>query len=204
MSTFKALQDRIALDHLNRYDLMEPIKRAIVNCIKQYESQRYWFNMTASAVTVSAGDALVGAPADMVTLDRLEITYSGASYALQERTFAQIRQMNTVNTPGVPTHFAQRGMNFELAVTPNSAYPVLAYYVHRFPTLSADSDSNPWTTEAGNLIAHAATIDVLASALSIEKPQKLKHHLMMLQNAQKELHLRNTVRLTSHLQATRF
>lgn len=204
MSTFRDLQDRIALDYLNRYDLLPAVKRAIINAVKCYEAERYWFNQTATSTTTTANTTYIGVPSDMIAYDRLEITYSGASTRLLEEDFSKLRAMNAVTAVAVPTHFSYRGDRFELFSVPDSAYTVTCYYLHSLPTLSADADTNAWTNEGANLIVHAATLDVLTNTINSPDQMKRAAHTNSLHMAQKELNLRNSLRLTRRLTSTQF
>lgn len=204
MATFKDLKDRIALDYLNRYDLMAEVGRAIKNSIKCYEAQRFWFNQTATALATTSSISYINVPGDFMALDRLEIRYSGASQALIEEPFDVIRTMNAVSATSVPTHFAYHGDRFELALIPDSAYTTTVYYLHTLPALSADADSNAWTNEAANMIAHAATIEMITSVIGIGDNKKLARHQQQLHFAMNELNLRNSLRLSRRLKPTRF
>lgn len=204
MATYRDLQDRIALDYLNRYDLMEAVKRAIQNSIKCYEAQRYWFNETASSTTMTVNSASLGVPSDFLVLDRIEMAYSGTRCALRQEPFDIIREMNATSAVSVPTHFAYRGNRFEVALMPGSAYATTIYYLHSLPTLSADSDSNAWTNEAANLIAHDATLGILCSTIQPNDNRAIQRHQNMLRMAMNELNCRNTLRMTTRLRATQF
>lgn len=203
MATYKDLQDRIALDYLNRMTLMSEVKRAIKNSIKNHEATRYWFNEAQTAMAASAGQSYVSIPSDFLTLDRLEVTVSGINYRLRQDTFNSIREMNAVSSTGQPTHFAYHGDRFELSVIPDSAYAVNVHYIKTLAELSADADSNAWTNEAANLIAHAATIDLLSGVLQADN-RIIERHVGMLRLAQNELNLRNDTRLLFKIQATQF
>lgn len=206
MATFRDLQDRIALDHLNRFDLMDSVRRAIVNTIKTYEGARFWFNEAQTSMACSAGQSYISVPSDFLYLDRVEISYSGGWNSLHETSFETVREMNANSATSVPTHYHYREDRFELALLPDSAYPALVYYVKSLPPLSADTDSNAWTNEAQNLIAHAATIEILTSVLAVPALDKRRvdYHMARLQMAQKELNLRNTTRFHGRLRATSF
>lgn len=203
MATYKDLQDRIALDYLNNMVLGPEIKRSILNTIKTYESTRYWFNEASTATATTAAVTFVNVPSDFLTLDRLEITFASADYQMSQRTFDQIRDMNVTRTTGWPTDFAYYRDRFELAIIPDSAYSITCYYIRTLPVLSADTDTNVWTNEAANLIAHAATIDLLAGVLQADE-RVINRHIRLLQVAQNELNLRNSTRLNFKLKATRF
>ena len=204
MATYKDLQDRINMDYLNRYDLQGETRRAILNAIRTYEAARYWFNEAQTAMACSAGQSYVNVPSDFLILDRLELTYSGASTRLIETSFADIRAMNAVSATGQPTHYNYHGDRFEVAIIPDSAYAVPCYYVKQLATLSADSDSNAWTNEAGNLITHTACLDLLSNVIVVSEPRRITFHQNMLQMAMQELNFRNIARFAGRLRATSF
>lgn len=204
MATYKDLQDRIALDYLNRYDMLPAVRRAIQNAIKCYETTRWWFNETSTTTTTTANVASLGVPSDFLILDRLELTYSGAQRVLVERPFDEIRTMNAGSATGLPCVYNYRGDKWNLALCPNSAYAATIFYIQSLPVLSADSDSNVWTNEAQNLIAHAATIDVLGTSLQINDPGMIAKHERMLNKSLQEMYTRNATRLTTKLRATSF
>ena len=206
MATYKDVIDRIALDYLNRFDLIPEVKRAVNNTIKAYEGSRFWFNEAQTQVACSAGQSYISVPSDFLYLDRLEIDASGGWNRLKEESFEGIRTMNAISATSVPTHYHYRGDRFELALIPDSAYPAMVYYVKSLPALSADSDSNAWTNEAQNLIAHAATLEMLMSVIVVPVLDRTRvpYHQSMLQMAMKELNLRNTTRFHGRLRPTSF
>lgn len=204
MATYKDLRDRIQLDYLNRYDLQESVKRAIANTIRTYEGHRWWFNETATSTACTVGQSYIGVPGDFLALDRLEISYAGAQTKLRQEDFATIRAMNAVSFTSVPTHFCYRGDRFELALLPSSAYSTTCYYLQSLPALSADTDSNAWTNEASNLIAHGATLELLTTVIADADSRKIAHHGNMLRMALTEMRLRNETRLHDRLVPTSF
>lgn len=204
MGTYRDLQDRITLDYLNRTNLGDAVKRAIKNAIKHYEVRRFWFNETSTALTTTASQSFLDMPADLFKLDMLEITYSGATTALLEEPFSVIRAMNATSATSVPTHFATRGSHFEFALIPNAAYPITVQYMQTLTPLVGDLDTNAWTTEAENLICHAATLDILISVLHVADDTRVQRHSSMLAMAWTELCLRNEARQVRRLRATRF
>jgi len=201
---YRDLQDRIALDYLTRYDLMDAVKRSIKNTIKTYEASRFWFNEAQTAMACSAGQSYISVPSDFLQLDRLEIQYSGAATPLKEASLDVIRTMNVVSATSVPTHFTYHGDRFELALIPDSAYPATCFYIKSLPELSADTDSNAWTNEAQNLIAHCACVELLSNVIYPRETQRISFHMNMLQMATNELNLRNTMRFGGRLRATQF
>lgn len=200
MSTYRDMQDRIALDYLNRTDLLPEIKRAILNSIKATESERFWFNETAVAAVATSA---VAVPSNFLLLDRLEITIAASDYQLMQRSFDEVRDMNVSRITGQPTSFAYHANAFQLALYPDSAYAMICYYIKSLPVLSADSDTNPWTTELATYIAEQATIDLLTNVVGAPADQ-ISRHVAALQVARNELNLRNTGRMTFRLRATSF
>lgn len=206
MATFKDLQDRIALDYLNRFDLIGESKRAIKNSIKQYEAQRFWFNEAQTATVATATVAALGVPSDFLRVDRLELSVNGQWLRLCEESFDNIRIMNATSATGMPSYFAYRQDAFQLAVIPASAYPVTCYYVKSLPELSADTDTNAWTNDAQNLIVHCAVLDLMMGTISIGRadPQRITYHKDMLQQGMDELQSRNLMRLCKRIKPTQF
>lgn len=203
MSTYKDLQDKINLDYLNQMTLIPETKRAIASAIRCYEGRRFWFNETATSTVLVAGQSYLAVPSDFLFLDRLEVTDGGINPLIQT-SFNTIREMNLDYAQGPPTHFAYRANRFALAMTPNLAYTATIQYVHSLPTLSAESDTNAWTNEAFNLIAHAATLDLMTGVLQVPDPRKINHHARAVEMALNELHMRNENRLSNRLTPTYF
>lgn len=204
MATYKDLQDRINLDYLNNMTLVSETKRAISTAIKCYETQRFWFNEASTAVATVASQSYLTVPTDFMALDRIELYFSGGYFALREDTFDYVRAMDSVATVGQPTSFAYRGDRFELAVVPNSAYPAVIYYLKSLPALSADADSNAWTNEAANLIAHAATVELMSGVLQVNDQRKIDRHEQAVQRALTELATRNDIRFLHRITPTTF
>lgn len=203
MPTFGQLQDRISLDYLNRTDLLPEVKRAILNSIRTYEGTRFWFNETQTALAASAGQTFVSIPSDFLILDRLEVTQNSSNFKLVETSFDNIKDENIVQTQGLPVDFSYHGNRFELFPIPDSAYTVTCYYIRTLPVLSADADTNAWTTEASNLIAHDAAMDLLANVVQASS-DAVQRHAIQRNAAFTELSMRNTTRIIKRLRATYF
>lgn len=200
MNTYKDMVDRIALDYLNRTDIVPEIKRSILNSIKACESERFWFNETATGLVASSA---VAVPSNFLLLDRLEITIASSDYQLIQSNFDQIRAMNVSRITGQPTNFAYHANAFQLALYPDSAYSLICYYIKSLPTLVNDTDSNPWTTELFNYISQLACIDLLTNVIGAPADE-ISRHGAALQIARNELNLRNSGRMTFRLSHTQF
>ena len=165
MSTFQQLQDRITLDYLNRSDLASETQRAIQAAVRKYERKRFWFNETATSVACVASQSHVAVPSNFLELDLLQITESSANTALIEKDLKWIRRANTIPTHGIPTHFTIYQNRIELFPIPNSAYTLPIYYLHKFPALSAGSDTSEWTSAVEDVIVYHATKLLWATVL---------------------------------------
>lgn len=206
MATYKDLQDRINLDYLNQMTLIPEVKRAIAVAIRTYETQRFWFNEASTAVATVVSQSYITIPTDyLFGEDRLELTVNGSTMALQRLNFKQVRDMNMNSTNGQPTHYAYHGDRLELAAIPDGAYSGNLHYIRSLPMLSADADSNTWTNEASNLIAHAACVELLTTVLQVgSDDRKANRHRSMAAMALSDLGARNDARLITKLRSTYF
>lgn len=143
MSTFIEVQNRINGDFLNR-NFGAETQRAIQAAIRHHERRRWDFNETATSLTTSAGQSFVSFPSNFLLLDELRITINGEDLPLFKRDPAYIRDMNITGITSQPTDYAIYQRRFELAMIPDSAYPLPIYYLKSLPTLSADADTNAW------------------------------------------------------------
>lgn len=165
MSTFQQLQDRITGDYLNRTDLNSETQRAIQAAVRKYERKRFWFNETATSVACVASQSYVAVPSNFLELDLLQVTDSSANVELIEKDLKWIRRANTVPTHGIPTHFTIYQNRIELFPIPDSAYSLPIYYLHKYPALSAGSDTSEWTSAVEDVIVYHATKLMWATVL---------------------------------------
>lgn len=156
MPTYLEVQQRVNLELLNRTDLIPEVKRAINQTIRKYETQRFWFNETATTVACSAGQSYVTVPADFYVMDSLRVTIDSADYILLHRAWLDLENFNTTRDRGFPLLYCQRGDRFELAPIPDSAYSMPIAYFQKLPPLSADSDTNGWLSAAEDMVAYGA------------------------------------------------
>lgn len=160
MSTYADLQQRIADDYINRSDFTNQVKRAILAAIRYYERLRWRFNETATAIATSAGQSYISLPSNFLVLDALQISAFGSLSPLEPTNLDGLLTLRLAGVTGVPTHFYLRQNRIEIAVAPDGIYSCPLYYIKTLPELSADTDSNAWTTNLHqDLIAyHAAKL----------------------------------------------
>lgn len=197
MSTYGDLQATIRDDFLNRGDLADATKRAIQRAINVYKRQRHWFNEASTSTACTAGSPYLSVPDSFFALDRLELQTGQFRFELTEKSLDYVRTLNEGSAVGEPTFYHYRGDQWTLAVTPDSAYAVNVFYLRTLPDLVADSDSNVWTNELFNLIAHHATFDLLANVVQQADDAKLSHHTAMLKLAKDEMAAHDVQRLGS-------
>jgi hypothetical protein len=195
MATFKEMQDRINLDYLNRTDLGNETKRAIIRAVKHYEKERFWFNMTATALAIGTASTTVAVPADFLALDFATVADSGGNPIVNIKSFDRIAYQNRTVTSGVPSEVTYFRDALYFYPKPSSATSLTITYTHALPTLSADSDTNGWTSAGEDIIVFHATCDMLANVLRVNDPTLIANFKMQETEAYKMLKFGNDMRL---------
>lgn len=166
MSSYSDLQQRVASDYINRSDFTNEIKRAILASIRFYERTRWRFNETATAIACSAGQAYIALPSNFLVKDYLQISASGGLMPLWQTDIQGILELRQTSATGIPTHYHIRQNRIELAIVPDSAYSIPLYYLKTLPELSADADTNSWTTGLHqDLICYHAAAEIWSNTL---------------------------------------
>ena len=163
MSTYSALQSRIA-DDINRSDLTTQIQQCILLAIQQYKNERFWFNETNATATTTVSSAQVGAPSDILRLDKLYIIISGKNVELQPRDLNSVLEYRPT-TNGRPRAFCYYRNQFELDRPTDQAYTLNFYYLKELTALSGGSDTNGWTTDGEDLIVFHAEKKLYANVI---------------------------------------
>lgn len=176
MATFREVQDRINLDYLNRTDLGAETKRAIHRAIKHYEKTRFWFNCTATAVTINTPSTDVALPADFLALDFCTISNNGKNELVTIRNYDRIAYRNQSGVSGVPAEIAVWRNSLHFTPKATSAHSMTIHYTHSLATLSADSDTNDWLSAGEDLIVHHAMADILQNVLRVTDVAQVTAH----------------------------
>lgn len=167
MSTFAQMRAVIA-DDLNRSDMTTQINRAINRAIHYYTKERFWFNEKTSTFsttnTVKNYDSST-IPTDIAQIDYMEIVVSGSDLELTPITYTEIESMDVNHQTGIPSKYAWYKENIYLFPIPNNTYTVNISYQQTYADLSADSDTNDWTTSAEDLIEARACWWIYARVL---------------------------------------
>ena len=175
MTTFAVLKDRIA-DDLRRSDLDSQINNAVLDAVKRWEGKRFWFNEKRFRVDTVDGTETYALPStlletdgsaitageDLLAVDDAVILDNGDTYRLHEQTD---QWMNEWQSPaarykGTPDYYGIYANALRLAPIPDAVYQITLSGIARLVPLSADGDSNAWTTEAESLIRHQALAEI--------------------------------------------
>lgn len=194
MATFKEMQDRINLDYLNRTDLGNETKRAIVRAVKHYEKERFWFNITATALAVGVLSTTVAIPADFIALDFATVRDNSIDSIMTIRSFDRIAYQNRALGSGMPLEICYWRDQLVFAPKPASATTITIQYTHTLPALSADSDTNAWTSAGEDVIVYHATCDLLANTLRVADKELIANFKSQEMESLKMLQFGNEVR----------
>jgi hypothetical protein len=201
MATFLDMQLRINQDYLNRFDLGAETKNAIQRAIKAYEKERFWFNSTATALTVGTASNTVAIPADFLALDFATIRDASADYIITIRSFDRLAyrlqnsQAGGLSASGIAAEIAYHQDQLFFAPKPQSATTITIRYTQAFPALSADTDTNGFTSAAEDLIVFHAAADMVQNILRIADPTIFQGYKALEMEAYNNLKFGNDIRM---------
>lgn len=161
--TYGDMQTRIA-DELQRSDLTSQIQLAILDAIRDYERQRFYFNeerlvplftcVVGQEFYTTSDDADI---ASMPHIDSMTLFAFNNRYTLE---YITPQQMETISVSpiwtGMPTNYTYYNEQIRLYPIPNYAYPVYVSGTVRYALPSSSSDGGVWMNEAEQLIRFAA------------------------------------------------
>jgi hypothetical protein len=156
MSTFVEMQQRIA-DDIDRSDLTAQIKKAITRAIKFYDSRRFYFQETTASFSTIANQIAYGTadgiPSNIREIDSLQFVISSTNkYPLIKKAFQFIQRLDFGSFASDCNFWAWYQSKIYLYPIPNAVRTVNVFYRKSYTELSADADTNDWTTEAEDLI----------------------------------------------------
>lgn len=199
--TFIDLQNRINLDYLNRTDLQNETKRAIIRAQKHYEKERFWFNMTQTAIAVGTASTTLAIPADFLALDFVTMRDSSMDYIVNIKSFDRIAyQLRTTpaggaSSSGVAQEICYWHDQFVFFPKPQSATTLTIHYTQSFPALSADTDSNGWTSAGEDVIVYHAVADIMGNVLRNADPNAVMQFKQLEMESYKMLVFGNQMRM---------
>lgn len=166
MATYADLKARI-IRETTRADLADDLApsltQAINSAIEHYADQRFWWNELITTSVTIANNEYVSLPTGVTLrrLDRFAITVGATQYPLSEVPLKTLEDWaKAIQTQGQPTTFAVYGATdtptYRLWPRPNAVFPLTWIGVTDETALSADADTNSWTTYGYDLITARA------------------------------------------------
>ena len=190
-TTYILLQKAIADELGNRTDLLtalgdsgltlSPIQNAIQSAVSKWEREPFYFNeiynsATPLFTTVSAQELYTTADASMIATSpyiyNLHALISANRYEMRKRSWQEIEDLSSNPAArGQPNDWAYLAKTIRLYPIPDGAYPIRASRLQILTALSADADTNVWTSDAYDLIRSEAKLilaqEVLHEAIHV-------------------------------------
>lgn len=143
---------------------LSPIKNAIQSAVSKWERVPFYFNEVYNASLFSTvinqelyTTAAAAAISTLANIHRLHIAGS-SRFPLIRVSPAQIDDLATTATAAKPTHWSYFSSTIRLYPIPDAIYAIAASYTQRLAALSADGDTNVWTSDAFDLIKAEAKL----------------------------------------------
>lgn len=160
--TFGDMQKRIANEALGRASAND-IRNAIQDAIAQFERESFWFNDMRTydpvdGLVTTRGKEFYGGQdlpvlLTMPHIRRIMVLAFANRYPLRNRTQQWIDDQSvSTNWMGLPTDWCWIGGAIRIYPIPMDNYPLIITGTIRFPSLVADTDTNPWMNEGERLI----------------------------------------------------
>src|SRR5260221_8894672 len=160
--TYGDLKALIA-DDLRRSSLTTQVATAILDAIRDHDSERFWFNQTAvytfntATPSIDVYPVVVQAPIqEFIKIDSIRAQQAGVWYTVGDSDYDTIEQLYSIPSFGPPWEWAFFGNSIRLWPYPDKVYPLRVFGHYRIMPLIADADTNDWTTTAKNLIRYTA------------------------------------------------
>jgi len=132
----------------------------INQAINYWKNTRFWFNENTDETTLLEQDPSVPLPDDWLIPSISEafvIEYSGIRYPLKKVSEAQYNAMYLSNGIGQPWWYSRQATSgFKVYPIPDRDYTLRRFFIKDYADLSADGDTNDWTTLATNMIQYQA------------------------------------------------
>ena len=133
------------------------VKQALNESLSYWKFRRFWFNEVSDSATLTAQNASFPYPTDFLVPalddDGFNVEYGGIRHPLVKITEAAYDAVYLANGYGLPRSYARMGDDeYQCYPIPNTNYTVNRHYLKNYTDLSADADSNSFTTNASRLI----------------------------------------------------
>src|SRR5262245_52679630 len=161
MPAFGDLKAQIAND-LRRSNLPSEIQTAVLDAIRDHETERFWWNETAiyTLDTIAGQEeytiALQPPILEFIKIDWLRAQVGNTWYDVIRYPMDDIERLYSSPSSGQPYDFGYHGNTIRLYPTPDNVYPIRISGHYRLIELVNDADSNEWTNAGKNLIRYSA------------------------------------------------
>lgn len=146
------------------------LKTAILNAVRYYERRLFYFNQkTATFSTVKDQEYYSSTDladiANLIQIQAMKVTVNGSKLNMAEATFGQIDADQDGAVKSFPKFYAYFKQNLRFFPIPDAVYTITMAHHYRLAALSADADTNVWTTEAEEMIRNRARAGIAANKL---------------------------------------
>jgi hypothetical protein len=158
MTTYSAMQARIADEFVNESITTSQITNAIQTAIKHYERDPFWFNQkTGTFATVASQETYTtSANADIPYIVRIDSLRSSFGNVLRPVSYDHIQDMQDGSVKGPPGFYTRYENKIYLYPIPDAVYTMTMSYIYKLAALSAGTDTNAWVDECEEMIRQAA------------------------------------------------
>lgn len=171
MSDYGTMIARIESE-VHRTNENAAVRSAVLSAIEHYEDTEPPFHVTterSESATID-GQTYYELPTDFVDFIGeypLQITVNQSTYPLNRRSwdYLQIIDLNAVVGKGIPFDWAYGDNQIRLYPQPQAAHGLCLYYRKSLPVITADTDSNFWTTRGERLIRARAKWDLYTNVI---------------------------------------
>jgi hypothetical protein len=156
-TTLIQLRTRVA-DKLMRSSLSSQIDESINDAINFYMAYRFWFNERTNTFNTVASQKAYGSadsvPTDILEIDSVKVTVSGAFYYPDRVSFKEIEDMDYSSATGLPDWWAYYQEKFYFYLVPADVYTITVAYLQSYSALTNTTDNNDFTNNATKLIEY--------------------------------------------------
>jgi len=166
MTDFATMVSRVEAE-IHRTNINAAVRSAILSAIEHYEDTEPPFHVTTERAESATIDGQTYYPVPDDFLDfigeyPLQITVNQSTYPLNRRSwdYLQVIDLNAVVGKGIPFDWTYGDGQIRLYPQPQAAYGLCLYYRKTLPVITADTDSNFWTTRGERMIRARAKWDL--------------------------------------------
>lgn len=155
LSTYSDLQTAVA-NWLRRNDLAAAIPDFIALAEVRFSRELRLRSMETTATGTASGQT-IAEPADLLKLQRLAITVSGAERELEYMSPKSIGRY--AGYTSTPQFFTTMNQQIVLGPAADASYPYTIYYIAKVPALSSSNATNAILTNAPDVYLYAALLE---------------------------------------------